>query len=128
MAIRAGKYHPIIQRGASWRPVITWYTKNLDTGVMTPVNLDGCSVRAQFRKKPGDTALFDLSTANGKITVAALGSPAVSKIYPVITDEETAALSAVIESGVWALEVTHPDGSVTRLLEGNFKASAEIVA
>lgn len=94
--------------GATFRKRLTWKSP-----AGTPIDLSGCTARMQIRAEVESPAvLLELTTANGRI---ALGGVA-GTVDLLITDEDTAAIAW--ESGVFDLEIAHPDGSVTRLAKG----------
>lgn len=84
-----------------------------------PVILDGCSIRMQIKDKIGGTVLFELSTANGRIEIVRPGT-----IRRTIDADDTAGFAW--SRGVYDLEVTYPDGTVQRYLQGSVTVSKEV--
>jgi hypothetical protein len=84
------------------------------------VDLTGWSARAQFRAKINATeTVFDLSTEDDSIQLGADGS------IELTIDEEVSS-AATKYSGVWDLELTDPNGHVTRLLQGMWTMDREV--
>jgi len=86
-----------------------------------PVDLSGAIVRMQIREQIGGAALLELSTLNGGITIAGLGT-----ITRTISATQTAGLTW--SEGVYDLEVEYPDGAVQRYLQGAVTVSREVTA
>jgi hypothetical protein len=84
-----------------------------------PVILDGCSVKMQIKDKIGGTVLFELSTANGRIEIVRPGT-----IRRTIDAGDTAGFAWL--RGVYDLEVTYPDDTVQRYLQGAVTVSKEV--
>jgi len=114
----AGKKNLVVEQGATFDPLFTWYTQN-DAGVRTPVDLTGYSAKAQFRDDFGGAVALDLTSADGSIVLG----DALGTIQFLVADTVTGAVT--LEGGVWDLELTAPSGKVTRLLQGKWKLSLE---
>jgi len=84
-----------------------------------PVDLTGAIVRMQIREQIGGAVLLELSTLNGGITIAGLGT-----ITRTISATQTAGLTW--SEGVYDLEVEYPDGTVQRYLQGAVSVSREV--
>lgn len=85
------------------------------------VNLTGWTARMQVRQRHiADTALLDLTTANGGITLGG----AAGTISLLATDTQTGALP----EGVWRydLELIDGSGKVKRLVEGSFTVTPQV--
>lgn len=88
----------------------------------TPVNFTGCTGRAQARTDFQATAtLFDLSTANGALTLGADGTVSWR-----LSAVETAALPKLGKPGRWDLEIYWPDGETTRFFMGTVMLDLEV--
>lgn len=104
-----------IDQGATFRLTVVW-----KDGTGTPVNLNGYVARMQIRRTiRSDTPVLSLTTGNGITLGGATGSVTI-----VATAAQTAAIN--IRSGVYDLELEAPDGTVTRLMEGNVTVSFEV--
>ena len=84
-----------------------------------PVDLAGATVRMQIRAQVGGEVLLELSTLNGGIAIAGLGT-----ITRTISATQTAGLTWT--EGVYDLEVEYPDGTVQRYLQGAVRVSREV--
>lgn len=79
------------------------------------VNVTGYSATLTVRNSPSSsTSIIVLSSANGRITVGGTNG----QFTLALTAAETGALTP--GNYVYDLEVTAPNGTVTRLLEGGF--------
>lgn len=110
----AGLANLIIEQGSTFDQTVTW--QNADG---TPKNLTGYTARMQVRAGPSSTAVVDLTTENGGITITAL----TGLIALTITATATAALST--GTAVYDLELI-TGSTVTRLLEGCMTVAAEV--
>lgn len=105
-----------IYQGATFRKRLRWVSPS-----GTPVDLTGCTARMQARPEKGsDTVLMDLSTSNGGITLG--GTSGYIDLYL----NHAATKLMEWESAVHDLEITHPNGDVTRLAEGSIGVSKEV--
>lgn len=105
-----------IYQGATFRKRLRWSTSG-----GAPIDLTGCTARMQVRSDvESPDVLLELTTENSGIT---LGGTA-GTIDLLVSDEDTTAIAW--ESGVWDLEIVHPDGTVTRLAEGSVSVSPEV--
>jgi hypothetical protein len=108
-----------VDRGTTIKNTVTWSTKDPDTGIVSEVDLTGCTVA--FRLK----STLDAATSYAEVTTTAgaTGSivltPLEGKMDVTVTDETTAALTA--SKGKWELVISFPDGSKKRLLHGAWK-------
>ncbi|MEO7397666.1 MAG: hypothetical protein ABIW84_03800 [Ilumatobacteraceae bacterium] len=112
----AGVYTLVIEQGATLAQQFVW-----KTAAGLPIDLTGHSARAKARAFQGDaTVIFDLTTANGGITLGgATGTVTIN-----LTAAATAALN--FNGGEWDLEVVSAGGIVTRLLKGQVTLDPEI--
>ena len=110
----AGLWNPTIEQGATFSPVLTWKDEDGD-----PADLPGYTARMYLkRRKTDDTAIVELTTENGGLTLGgALGTIAI-----LITATVTATLDY---SGVYDLEMVSGT-NVRRLVEGNYPLSTEV--
>ena len=104
----------LLSQGATYRTTWVWAGKD-DSGVVTPVDLTGCTTLAGLwdTKDSAFPPLLTLSELTGGIVLG--GS--TGTISVTITDEQTLALPP-LGKGWWTLEVGWPDGDTTRLAEG----------
>lgn len=115
---KAGLYNPTIEQGATWERVIYWKDEN---GAL--VDLSGYTAAATFRSSIEDaTAIIELSTGGSGIVLGG----AAGTITLTMTAAQTAALTAP-DQGVWQLEMNNGSGVITRLLEGRYIVSREVV-
>lgn len=98
----AGRYNIVIEPGATYPLPLTWRQPNGD-----PVSLAGCTVRLRIWASLRDDPLVNV-TAAGDTTGA---------VTLTVSASATTALAAIRE-GVYAVEVEHGGGVVTRLLDG----------
>jgi hypothetical protein len=106
-----------IDQGSTFSYVATWTAG--DPAV--PVNLTGCTARAQFRSDiTSSVVLCELTTANSRIT---LGGTA-GTITLSLSDTVTAAFDWT--EGVYDLEIVYANSTVKRLLQGTVTVSPEV--
>lgn len=111
------KHKFVIYQGATFRKKLTWTVKS--TGAA--IDLTGCTARMHIRaKQPDASTLLTLTTENSRITLGGVAGT----VDLFISDEDTAAITWT--SGVWDLEIAHPNGDVTRLSEGSISVSKEV--
>lgn len=111
----AGIYNITAEQGSTFTRTITW--RDAST---TPVNLTNCTAKMQVRKSmDAPTAVLTLTSTTGITINGAQG---------VLALEVAAAKMAQVPAGtyVYDLEVTHPAGRVTRILEGKFTVTREV--
>ena len=106
-----------IIQGATFPKVLRWIAPDKTT----PIDLTGCTARMQVRSEiESPTVLLELTTENGGIVIDGPAGKLTLRISP-------AATAAIAwESGVWDLEVVHPNGDVTRLAQGAISVSPEV--
>ncbi len=105
-----------ILQGATFSKTIVWKDSN-----EVAVNLTGYSARMQVRKNINSPdVIVELSTSNGSI---ALGGSA-GTVTLSLSAVQTSAIAA--KAGVYDLELTSADGTVTRLLSGIIEFSKEV--
>ncbi len=105
----------------------TAYSSGGQLAYQPPVDLTGCTARMEVRANLDDAdAVLTLTTATAApASRLSIANPTSGKIDIEISDEDTAAIVAW-ESAVWDLEITHADGSKTRLASGTFSVSREV--
>jgi len=107
---------PPIEKGATYRHTLYWKDKN-----GTAINLTGCTAKMQVRESTDSTTvLLELSSDNSRILFTAIDG----KIELYVSDEDTALLSGL--GGVYDLEVYHPNGDTTRIIEGKIAFKPEV--
>lgn len=85
------------------------------------VDLTDYTAKMQVRTSPSDpSVLVELSTVNGRITL----TPASGRITLTLFASTTTSLTP--GQYVYDLELTAPDGTVTRLLQGGFVVIAQV--
>lgn len=105
-----------IYQGATFRKRLTW---KAPSGIL--IDLTGCTARMQVRSEVESAeVLLELSTTNNRIILGG----ANGTVDLDVCDEDTAAITW--DSGVWDLEIAHPDGTVTRLAQGSISVSPEV--
>lgn len=115
----AGLYNITCQQGATFQRQVTWTDSARDA-----YNLTGYTARMQVRSNvTSNTIIATLSTTAGNTGTITLGGTA-GTVDLLISATNTAALTA--GQYVYDLELVSGGGVVTRLLEGNFKVTAEV--
>ena len=109
--------HPLrIRQGATFRKNFLWKSPK---GV--PIDLTGCKARMQVREEVESLAfLVELTSENGRITLG--GSAGTIQLH---LDPATTAGFAW-DSGVYDLEIEHPNGDVTALAYGSVSVAKEV--
>ena len=110
----AGSYNFTCEQGATFSRTLTIKDSNGDAR-----DLSDYTARMQVRRRLTDTStLIELTTENGRISLNSEGEVSLS-----IGATATAALS---DGGVYDLELIASDGTVERVIEGNFVLSLEV--
>ena len=115
----AGTYNITCSQGTTFRRTITW-----TDSARQPYDIGNYTARMQVRATVASTSIvLELTTANGRIT---LGNTAETKgqVNLLVSATTTAALTPGLY--VYDLELVSSTGVVDRILEGNFKVSAEV--
>lgn len=100
-----------LYQGATFDETWVWRTGTESSN--TPVNLTGCTAKAQIRDKLGSqTVLLDLTTENGRIELGGIAG----SIRIIITDEDTALINWT--TGVYDLFIYFPDGTAVPRMAG----------
>jgi hypothetical protein len=90
-------------------------------GDQTPINLTGFTARMQIRPKlASDVVLLELSTTNGRLQLGGIAGTVTMLFAPATTT------GVPWSRGVYDLELTSPDGAVTRMLMGEITLSKEV--
>ena len=106
-----------IYQGATFRKRLAWLNPD-----RTPIDLTGCTARMQVREDyESPLPLLELTTENGGITIDPVNT-GVLHLY--ISDVGTAA--CLWGGGVYDVEIVHPGGDVTRLVQGSVSVSPEV--
>lgn len=104
-----GRYNIKVYQGSTFSLAPQWKIDG------TYVNVTGYTAAMSVKNSPTSvSSIIDLTSANGRITVGTTDG----KFTLNLTAAETTALAA--GNYVYDLEVTAPNGTVTRLLEGGF--------
>ncbi len=104
-----GRYNMKVYQGSTFSLAPQWKIDG------TYVDVTGYTANMVVRNSPTSSAsIITLSSSNGRITVGTTNG----KFTLSITAADTTALAA--GQDVYDLEVTAPDSTVTRLLEGGF--------
>jgi hypothetical protein len=106
----AAKLNITVEQGATFSKRLVWRDKN-----KRPINLSGYTAKMQIRASATSTdVLFELSTSNQRITLAAGG---------VIQLDIAANDTDQIKAGVYDLKLYAPTGQEIRLIEGKVTVS-----
>lgn len=110
-----GKYNITLWQGSTWSVTPVWKINGV------AVDVTGYSAKMQVRTDASSASVIvELSSANGRIVVGTTdGSFALT-----LSNTVTAALAE--GQYVYDLEVTAPDGTVTKLLRGAFSVVPEV--
>lgn len=114
----AGKHNFLCEQGATFNPTITWKDE-----AETPVSLVGYTARMQVRTNYADSGvaiIISLTTENGRITLG--GAAGTIELF--IDADDTDGLPSGTHK--YDLELESNDGTVVRLLKGNFKVDPEV--
>jgi hypothetical protein len=110
----AGSYNFTCEQGATFSRTLTIKDSNGDAR-----DLSDYTARMQVRRRLSDTStLIELTTENGRISLNSDGEVDLS-----IGATATASLT---DGGVYDLELIASDGTVERVIEGNFVLSLEV--
>lgn len=110
----AGRHNFTIEQGATFARSLVWLDGNND-----PHNLTGYSARMAIRPHIDDDVTVYLTSANGRIT---LGGSAGTIAITI----PSASTAAIVEDGVYDLEVVAPGGDVHRVLQGEIRLDREV--
>lgn len=119
MSCAAGIYNITCQQGATFRRTITW-----TDSARNPYEIGNYTARMHVRTVANAAStIIELTTENGRIS---LGNTTTTKgqVNLLISATTTAALTPDLY--VYDLELVSNTGVVDRILEGNFKVSAEV--
>lgn len=113
----AGSYNFVVEQGATFTKIVTWFD---DAG--DPIDVTGYSAHLQVRATPDDTSVvLELQSTDGSITVGTTDG----KFTLHVAAADTALLAPVV--AVYDLFVTAPGTDpATRLLAGTFTVIAAV--
>lgn len=110
----AGSYDITCEQGATFSRTLTIKDAN---GVAR--NLSGYTARMQVRRTVSSTStLAELTTENGGLTVNSSGV--------IVMSMNATTTAALTDEGVYDLEIEASDGTVERVIEGNFYLDLEV--
>ncbi len=111
----AGVYKMTCNQGANLNQSLTW--RNPDG---TPINLTGYTAEMRVARNKGGTLVLNPTTENGDIVITGLTGNVQINV--------SAADTADVEAGIYVYEVdlTANNGTVTRLLEGQFVVDGRV--
>lgn len=116
--MKPGKVNLTVYKGSTFLKSFQWKTGE----PLTPVNLTGYKIRAQFRaKQSSPDILQEFSTTNGKLVITDV---LTGKFQLVLTAAETSAI--LYKSAVYDLEVEDATEFVIRLIEGSVTVVPEV--
>ena len=115
-----------VDQGATWRGQLDWTDES-----EVAVDLTGYSARMQVRRRVTDTsALLELTTTNGRITLYTGSLPGGSDPYNILLEVDADVmedLPATPQDRRWFYDLEMVNGSeVTRLLQGRFIVNPEV--
>ncbi|MFI0418044.1 hypothetical protein [Spongiactinospora sp. 9N601] len=116
----AAPFDLIIEQGTDYETRLTLTHKPAPDAPAVPVDLTGCSLRAQIRPHRGADAglLYDLGGG------LAITDPAAGHARLFIPGEDSAAWTW--RTGVWDLELLDAGGRPRRLLQGTVRVDPEV--
>jgi hypothetical protein len=103
-----GRYNITVYKGTTFTLAPVWKIGGY------AVNLTDYSAKMQVRAATDASVLVELSTDNGKIVI----TPALGKLTLTLTSAQTTALTS--GKYFYDLNLTAPDTTVTKILEGVF--------
>lgn len=107
-----------IYKGSTFVKTIQWKTGN----PAVAVNLTGCTARMQVRSNPSNSIVLEsLTTENSKIVIT---EPLNGKLEIRIPADTSSAYEFLC--GMYDLEIVFSNGTVTRIMEGDFVAVPEV--
>jgi hypothetical protein len=108
VAANPGRFNINVYKGTTFTLSPVWKINN------SPVLMQGYTADMQVRAATDTAIIVELSTSNGRAVIT--GSE--GKVTLTLTATETAALAA--GTYIYDLNVTAPDATVTKILQGNF--------
>lgn len=112
--MNAIKINLTIKQGATFKKVVTWQVGK----PLTPVDLTGCTARAQVREDIDSAeVLLELTTENHRVVLG--GVAGTIELY--VSAEDTALINW--ERGAYDLNIILANGEVVRRLEGSVSVS-----
>jgi hypothetical protein len=110
-----GQYDLEIQQGGTVALSFQWSTED-DDGGQEAVDLTGCHIRARVFAKGVPNPALELTDEDGDFTIQPQSGDTAGWFDLLVTDERTDQL--FFPAGSWRLDILHPAGRVTPLLEG----------
>ena len=111
----AGTYKITCDQGATFERVIT-----VKDSTGTPMNLTGYTARMQVRRETESSEiLVELTTENGRISLGGAAGTITLSMNPATT-------AAIVDEGVYDLEIISNGGAVHRVLKGRFALDLEV--
>ena len=115
------KWNLIFDQGSTFRDMRRW-SVGADAASAVPVDLSGCTARAQVRREVGSPdVLLSLTTENGGIELGK--DPGRIDLYVSAADTT---LFKEWDEGVWDFEIVFPNGDVRRLFFGAVRVTLEV--
>lgn len=117
----AGVYNIFCEQGTTFTRILDLeYPDDIDLTVFHKYDLTDFTARMQIRRTI-DTAspMIELTTENGGIEIVGTDGRIIIRM----TDTQTAGLTS---SGVYDLEIISLEGTVSRVIQGNFALSKEV--
>jgi hypothetical protein len=109
-----GRYNINVYKGTTFSLAPVWKIGG------TPVNMTGYTADMQVRAASDTAIVVQMSTANGRAVI----TPALGKTTITLTAVQTAALTA--GTYIYDLNLTAPDSTVTKILQGAFVISESV--
>ena len=116
--MKPGKVNLTIYKGTTFVKSFQWKTGD----PLTPVDLTGFKIRAQFRSKQSSPdVLEEFTSTNSKIVIT---SAVEGKFHMILDATQTSHID--YKSAVYDLEVEDATGVVIRLIEGSVSVNPEV--
>ena len=109
-----GRYNINVYKGTTFTLAPVWKIGG------TPVIMTDYTADMQVRAATDTSIIVELSTANGRAVI----TPSAGKVTLTLTASQTAALAA--GTYVYDLNLTAPDSTVTKILQGAFVVSESV--
>lgn len=114
MSLNPGRYNINVYKGTTFTLAPVWKIGG------NVVLLQSYTALMQVRAAADTSVIVELSTANGRIVI----TPSAGRITLTLTATETAALAA--GTYMYDLNITAPDSTVTKILQGAFVVSNSV--
>jgi hypothetical protein len=109
-----GRYNINVYKGTTFTLAPVWKIGG------TPVIMTGYTASMQVRAATDTALIVEMSSANGRAVI----TPAAGKTTLTLTAAQTAALTA--GTYIYDLNLTAPDSTVTKILQGAFVISESV--